>query len=89
MGQKRVLRALCGVEHRSSCKEHFISEKVLTVPSHYILACAKYVHSHPWEFKRIEEYHQYATRRGSNIRSPYHRTRHILLQCINLQSDTA
>lgn len=42
--QKRALRVLCGLRFRDSCKPHFINQKILTLPSIFILETTCLMH---------------------------------------------
>lgn len=71
--QKRAVRALCGLRSSESCRDMFKREKILTVPSIYILACLKYVHAHGDEFVQNHDHHWHYTRYGGLFEIPYHR----------------
>lgn len=71
--QKKAVRTLRGLKANESCRGHFRSEGILTVPSLYILTAVSYVHQNKEKFHRNGYVHQYTTRNRDHLRVPYHR----------------
>lgn len=69
--QKRSIRILCGLNSRESCREHFRNEKILTLPSLFILAISVFVFCNPDSFSSLN--HCYDTRHKSNLAVPNHK----------------
>lgn len=73
--QKRAVRVMFGMHQRDSCKQIFKSEKILTLPCTFILACLLYVHRNRKQYKTNADYHTYDTRHKTDISLPYHRVK--------------
>lgn len=71
--QKEALRALCGVSTRTSCRHLFKQERILTLPSAYILACMKYVVENNSDFRTLGSFHCYETRHRDHLLIKHHR----------------
>lgn len=71
--QKRILRLIFNLEPRESCKDIFKKNKVLTVPSIFILKCVTYVKSNFSSFIKANENHNYSTRHGDMLQIPRHK----------------
>ncbi|XP_045470556.1 uncharacterized protein LOC123677866 [Harmonia axyridis] len=71
--QKRAIRTLCGLKAGDSCRSSFVSGRILTISSMYILACLKYVHQNIEQFPRNMNRHAFNTRNKSALEIPYHR----------------
>jgi len=71
--QKKIIRALLGFRYKRSnlplapCKSLFIQLELLTLPSLFILECAKFFRKHPQYFTLNTEIHTYNTRRKNDI----------------------
>ena len=88
--QKEAVRAATGAEYRASCRNIFKSNKLITIPSAYILACIIYVHSNRHKYRLRQDIHNYDTRTKSQIDEPMHRisktqssTFHVALKLYN------
>jgi len=74
--QKKIIRALLGFRYKRSniplapCKNLFIQLEILTLPSLFILECAKFFRKHPQYFTLNTETHTYNTRRKTDISLP-------------------
>lgn len=66
--QKRLIRLLFNLTYRESCKDTFITKKILTFPSIYILKCVTYTKANLGDF--IES----NMTRHQNFAIPVHRT---------------
>lgn len=71
--QKRALRILGNLSYTHTCRDAFKKEKILTLPSVYILNCVKYVHCNPSEFPKNCDTHSINTRAKEAFKIPYHR----------------
>lgn len=71
--QKRAIRAMVGLKQDETCKQAFITEKILTLPSMYILTTAKCIHRDRGELHINGETHNYNTRFRNDLQTPYHR----------------
>ena len=72
--QKRALRALLGLTPTTSCRDHFREEGILTLASTYILACFQHVTLNLSTYAKNDYCHEYLTRHGQDLRTPWHRT---------------
>jgi Reverse transcriptase (RNA-dependent DNA polymerase) len=70
--QKRAVRIIAGLSRRQSCKPHFLSLGILTLPSTLIQAAALYVRLHPETFQLNSSVHYHSTRTNHNIFIPPH-----------------
>lgn len=70
--QKAAIRAMLNLNRRTSCKEYFLQERILTLPCVYILACLSYIHGST-RFPTHNELHSYNTRTKNNLIVPFHR----------------
>lgn len=66
VGQKRVLRAMLGLKSREHCREYFSSQKILTVPSLFILELTYVVKTNN-DFIKFQRAHSYNTRDSSSV----------------------
>lgn len=66
--QKRCVRFLCGARYRDCCRPLFKSEKLLTLPSLYVLESVLLVYKHGHLYPL--QGHLRETRQASNIRLP-------------------
>lgn len=70
--QKRILRYMLKLGYRDSCRPHFKSQKILTLPSLYIyhalVFCKKNIHL----FKSNSDFSSYNTRNSSKLSVPIH-----------------
>lgn len=57
-----------------SCRPIFRNQKILTVPSIYIMQCAIYVYKNKTDFIRNDQVHPYPTRNRTNFVTPKHST---------------
>lgn len=67
--QKRVIRSMLSLKHRSSCRQGFKELKILPLPCLYILSVCLFVYDNPSIFKYIE--HQHKTRGSNRIAHEY------------------
>jgi hypothetical protein len=71
--QKKIIRALLGFRYKrsnlalSSCKNLFTQLQILTLPSLYILECAKFFRKYPQYFDTNIHEHTHNTRRKTDI----------------------
>lgn len=72
--QKRLIRLIFKLKFRESCRDIFISRRILTVPCLYIYKCLIHLKSNLHKFHIIAENHEYNTRHGNLLSIPYHRT---------------
>lgn len=73
--QKKVIRIMYCLEHRESCRQQFRTNRILTIPSCYMLSCLLDVHKRQEGLRRNNDNHNYSTRRGQELLVPYHRLR--------------
>lgn len=71
--QKRAVRCMIGLKFRESCKQTFINEAILTLPSIFILELLKFVRQNIASFRLQNMYHNYSTRFGSDFQYDLHR----------------
>lgn len=71
--QKRALRSIYGLQYRESCKQTFISQKILTLPCLYILEILTFVKKNLDRFTFQNISHEYNTRHGENLQHSLHR----------------
>lgn len=71
--QKRVIRILCGVGYRDTCKPHFIRLNILTLPALYILNQLLEVHKTKSYLTVNSDCHNYGTRSANLIRTNFYR----------------
>lgn len=71
--QKRAIRCMFGMGYRDSCREIFMSESILTLPSLFILEILKYVKMNKMKFKTLNITHTYSTRYGQNLQFERHK----------------
>lgn len=64
--QKKCVRILCNIRQRESCFPHFIANKILTLPSLYVLQCSMFVRNHRNLFKSNNEININYNRRYKN-----------------------
>jgi hypothetical protein len=65
--QKRAIRIIKGISHRESCREHFISMKILPLRSQYIYSLLKFVVTNREIFDSNRDYYQINTRRNKDL----------------------
>lgn len=70
--QKRALRCMYHLPYRSSCKQIFINEELLTIPCIYIFELLKFVRTNISSFTLLNEHHEYNTRTGLNLQYDKH-----------------
>lgn len=71
--QKRLIRLIFNMHFRESCKQVFISKKILTAPCIYILKCLMFVKRNRELFNNSLA-HNHNTRHGDLLRIPPHKT---------------
>ena len=72
--QKRAIRFMLGLTMRTSCKEHFIALKLLTVPSIYIKKTIEHVKKIESDLPHTGDVHSYDTRHRNTLAHIQHRT---------------
>ena len=72
--QKRAVRFLCGLGRLDSCRQHFVSLKILTVPAIYIHEVCCFVYTNKKMYKDFKFSHSYETRNKNSLTIPQHRT---------------
>ena len=72
--QKRGIRHLLGLGRGASCKDHFKSLKVFTVPALYIYKCIMYIAKVPGNQPKLGDNHSYGTRMRGAFKQETHRT---------------
>lgn len=65
--QKRIIRLMFSLPYRTSCREYFVREKILTLASIYILNTLTYVHRNRDRYLSHSDIHYYNTRNASRI----------------------
>ena len=70
--QKRCLRIVCNLGYRESCKDHFRTEEILTLPSLFISAISQFVFKNTHLFQKHN--HTYSTRNKNQLVIPAHNT---------------
>lgn len=70
--QKKIIRAIYGINRRESCKQLFIYNSILTVPCMFIYECLKFVHRNYGNLQHLSSYHQYKTRNSYDLCYPIH-----------------
>lgn len=60
--QKRIVRALFGLDPQTSCRECFRSRGILTLPSMYVYHLMIYIHDMRFRIPRLCDHHSYNTR---------------------------
>lgn len=70
--QKRAVRILLNLPFRESCRRWFPKERLLTLPSIYILEILKFVKHNISDFRTLNFNHAYNTRSSSNLEHPLH-----------------
>lgn len=85
--QKKALRTMLKLKKLTSCKNYFIQENILTLPSLYIYQCISYVKKNYNEFY-CEPKYEYNTRNKRMLRPPTSRIQLVengpLCQCMIL-----
>lgn len=71
--QKRAIRSMFGMNIRESCRMAFARNKILTLPSLYILEVLKFVKNNIDKFNTQNMFHNYSTRHGSDLQYDRHR----------------
>lgn len=74
IGQKRIIRLIFNKGRMESCRNVYIQNNILTVPSILLWKCALYVFKHKSNFKSVGGYHSYSTRHGNNLSTSLHKT---------------
>ena len=69
--QKAAVRAISGVNCRTTCRPFFISQKILTLCSIYILECLTYVKVNIQQFNSHSDTHTHLTRKRHDIDQAY------------------
>lgn len=72
--QKRLIRLIYKLNFRESCRDTFVSKRILTVPCVYIYKCLIHVKCNLHEFHKLAGNHGYSTRYGNLLPIPRHRT---------------
>ena len=65
---------MMGLNRRQSCKDHFKSLGILTVPSLFVLSVVLHVKGQLDSYVRVGDNHDYNTRFRNNILIPQHNT---------------
>lgn len=73
--QKRALRCMLNLGFRETCRPFFVREKILTLPSIYILEVLKLIKKNVQNISTLNKHHEYFTRHGCSLEYPLHRTR--------------
>lgn len=69
--QKRIIRLIKKLQYRESCRGHFKSFGIMTLPALYIYECLIFIFKHKSLFE-MEKSHEYQTR-SSDAKFPSHR----------------
>lgn len=72
--QKRVVRLIFNLDQRESCRPYFKNNNILTVSCVYILKCISWVKTNLQSFQQNENFHEYSTRKGNDLRTEAHFT---------------
>jgi hypothetical protein len=72
--QKRIIRIICGIRQRDTCRPHFKQLKILSMPSIYIFQLLVFVKNNLNRFRFTTDNHTYNTRNSNTIAFPIHRT---------------
>jgi len=72
--QRRVVRIMDNLSYREDCKGSFLSLKIHTLVSLYILSCVTYAHNNLDKFNKIKEGHSHYTRASESLAVKYNRT---------------
>lgn len=78
--QKRLIRVIYNIPYRHTCRTVFMSKRIMTFPSIYILECALFVRKHRSnpafsdEFGIVGAMHSHCTRQVNNIYIQRYRT---------------
>ncbi|KAK5639420.1 hypothetical protein RI129_011912 [Pyrocoelia pectoralis] len=73
ISQKRVIRLICNLDYRQSCRKYFIKYKILTFPCLYIYKLLIYIHKNKNHLKILSDQHNYNTRNRDAIILAQHR----------------
>lgn len=69
--QKKLIRILVNIANTDSCKPHFQKNKILTVPSMYILELCKFVRKYPDYFTQQDDHQStYSLRHRNKLKLP-------------------
>lgn len=68
--QKKAIRLIYGVRSRESCREVFLRERLMTLPSLFIYSVSVYTYRNPHLFSTGT--HHYTTRNKNNLLIPIH-----------------
>lgn len=71
--QKRAIRAMTGINSRTSCRQSFKALQILTLPSIFILHLLVYAKTELKELPTLNRYHSYSTRHGASLEIPAHK----------------
>lgn len=69
--QKRIIRVMCNLKYRDSCKSSFIKHKILTLPSIYIYEVLTNFINNNEIFQNHKKHHSYGTR-NNFLQYPIH-----------------
>lgn len=72
--QKRIIRLLCNLCNRTSCKSSFVQYKILTFPCIYIYKCLLLVKQNSVAYEKNCSTHNYSTRHANLPRVALHAT---------------
>lgn len=72
--QKRAVRIIKGLRWDESCRGHFKSINLLTIPAIYVYECLKFAFKNKTKFEENMAQHEYPTRHKANICYPIHKT---------------
>lgn len=70
--QKKAIRILCNLKPRTSAKEHFKSENIMTVYGMYVFETILSIKDRLNEMERIGDNHNYSTRNRENLATCSH-----------------
>lgn len=71
--QRRAVRIIGGLGYREECRGAFISNKILTLPSLYVLENLLYAKTHLNDFNTNSDFHSYHTRNRNRLTTPFFR----------------
>jgi len=71
--QKRAVRAIARIKYNESCRPWFKTLKIMTFPGVVIYNALKFIKENENKFDRLNSFHSYSTRNGTNLCIPQHR----------------
>nr|CAI5842028.1 unnamed protein product [Callosobruchus analis] len=83
--QKKAVRIVSGIGYRDSCRKHFVSLRIMPLPTLFMYYQLLETHKHRAEFEKNMSYHNYLTRTRTQLRDRRFRLARSAENSINIK----